>query len=297
MLGRNAIRIVDACLLRHPSTADLAEVASSRTVDTTLQDLEELGVLTRYSVKRVSAGRPKLRCRLTPAGLELKRILDEIRFRADYRRVEQAGIPVTVGLFRTMAEGYGAPLVTGYELAVPKQLERKVRVLAKWEDIEIEGIKLEGFADRGVEVDGLRYLGLEDTVVLSAINEEDPARLQACATTLLSDFSKRIDYNLLLKLALEAEAVNEVGGLLFLTNSLAGREVVPRGIIDKFLAHVAKRRVSRHLRYDILVAQGVPPSEAEHPVDEELREKWHAKLPTFEECQEVFGWRGVGKVG
>ena len=297
MLGKNAIRVIDACLLRHPSTVDLAREASSRTVDKIIQDLEELGVLARYPVKGGSAGRPKLRCRLTPAGLELKRTLDEIRFRADYRRVERAGIPVTVGLFRSMAEGYGAPLVTGYELAVPKQLKRKVRVLTKWGDIEIEGVRLGGFAGRAIEVEGLRYLGLEDIIVLAAIDKEDPARLQACVTTLISDFARRIDYNLLLKLALGAKAANEVGGLLFLTNSLAREEAVPRKTIDRFLGHVVERRVSRHPRYSILVAQGVPPSEAEHPVDAELREKWHAKLPTFEECQEVFGWRGVGKVG
>jgi DNA-binding HxlR family transcriptional regulator len=297
MLGKSAVRVIDACLLKHPSTADLARIASSRTVDKTIQNLEELGVLARYPVKGVSAGRPKLHCGLTPAGLELKSILDEIRFRADYQRVERAGISVTVGLFRSMAEGYGAPLVTGYELAVPKQFREKARALVKWGDIEIEGIGLKGFAKRGVKAEGLRYLGLEDIIVLAAINKEDPARLQACATTLISDFAERVNYNLLLELALEAKVVNEVGGLLFLTNNLAGREVVHRGVLDKFLGRVVKRKVDRHLRYYILVAQGVSPSEAEHPVDAELREKWHARLPTFEECREVFGWRGVGKVG
>ena len=297
MLRKNAIRVIDACLLRHPSTAEFAKVASSRTVDKIIEDLEELGVLERYPVKGVSAGRPRLRCRLTPTGLELKRILDEIRFRADYHRVERAGIPVTVGLFRSMAEGFGAPLVAGYELAVPEQFRKKARTQTKWEDIEVESIKLEGFAGRAIEVEGLRYLGLEDIIVLSAINKEDPARLLACATTLIRDFAKRMDYNLLFKLAGGAGATNEVGGLLYLTNSLAGKEVVPRETIDKFLVHVVKRKVSRHLRYSILVAQGISPSEAEHPVDVELREKWKTKLPTFEECQEVFGWRGEGKVG
>jgi len=297
MLGGNTARIIDMCLLRHPGTAELAKAASSRTVGKEIRELEDLGVLTRYPAKGASAGRPKLRCRLTPAGLELKRVLDDIRFRADYRRVELAGIPVTVGLFRSMAEGYGAPLVTGHGLAVPEGMEKRARALARWSGVEVEGIGLEGFAERGAVAEGLRYIGLEDVIVLAAANEKDPARLQACATTLINDFARRIDYGLLLELALKAGAVNEVGGLLFLTNRLAGRGVVRREVLDGFLRRVARRRVERHPRYEILVAQGVPPSEAEHSADAEVREKWHARLPTFEECREVFGWRGVGRVG
>ena len=296
MLGTKTIEIIDACVLTHPSTTDLAEMASSRTIGKTLQKLEELGIIERY-VTIEGVGRPKRRCRLTRMGLKLKRILDNIRFHAEFERLKQFDIPATVGVFRSMAEGYGAPLVAGYELAVPNRFVKKARRLLTWAEIKIDEIPWMDFYKRGVSANDLRYLGLEDLIVLAAVNKENPARLQACATTIIRDFAGRIDYSLLLEIALKAKVVNEVGGLLYLTNRLTGKAVVPQGTLNKFKEHVTERDIDRHARYHVLVAQGVSPSEAEHPVDVDLREKWCARLPTFEECREVFGWRGKGKFG
>lgn len=296
MLGTKAVEIVDRCVARHPYMSELEEMASSRTVAGAIKKLEDLGIIERYA-SRGGVGRPKVRCRLTRRGLRLKRVLDNIRFHAEYKRLSIAGIPVTAGILRSIAEGYGAPLIVGYELGVPRQLVKKARRMLEWDEIELDGIPWGGFYERSVQADDMRYLGLEDLIVLAATDKENPARLQACATTIIRDFTGRITYNLLLKIAVKARAINEVGGLLYLTNCLAGKNVVSGEILDGFQKRVEKRDVGRHARYHLLVAQGVPPSDAEHPVDVEIRETWHATLPTFEECQEVFGWRGRGKVG
>ncbi|KXB02204.1 hypothetical protein AKJ44_01105 [candidate division MSBL1 archaeon SCGC-AAA261F17] len=296
MLGNKTVEVMDRCLSGQPSMSELEEIASSRTIHKVIPQLEVLGIIERYTFKK-GVGRPKTRCKLTRRGLKLKRMLDDIRYHAEYDRISRSGIPVTAGVYKSIADGYGAPLITDQRLAVPSRLTEKAQDMLEWSEVKLDGVPWSGFHERSVQVEDLRYLGLEDLIVLTNINEKDPARLQACITTIIKDFTEKIDYNLLLQIALEAGTVNEVGGLLHLTNRMSGETVIPLEILDEFQKHVKKRDVDRHLRYYLLVERGVPSSEAEHPVDREIRENWYAKLPTFMECREVFGWRGDGKIG
>lgn len=295
MFGRKAIEILDAigegaC----PHTSELTRVADIATVVRVLRESGNAGLIESFTHKE-GVGRPKIRYRLTRRGWAFKEMLDQMRFLVDYRRVEQAGIPVTVGLVQSVAEYWGAPLVVGYGILVPRRFIGKARKLVGWKGLEIGETILKGIPGRSVEAGELRYLSLVDAVVLAA-KDENP-RLPACAATLINDFAAHLNFDLLLELALELGAVNEVGGLLYMTNRLAGREVAPSEVLREFRKRVVKRKVRWHPRYLVLEKRGVAPSGAEHPIDRKLREDWCAELPTFEECKEIFGWRDRGLVG